>query len=87
MIKSRQKCLFNPPVAFKEKWIIGLICLEVNNSFLITEENSKFEISRDTSDEFSFTELKDEVEEILNIGDITRKHLQDDKVGPLMIKL
>ena len=52
--------------------MLGLIDLEVKNFiFDITKENNKFEIYVDTSDEFSFTELKDEVGEILNIPNIT----------------
>ena len=45
--------------------MIGLISLEVYNSiFKITEENNKFELHTDTFDEFSFEELKDELEDI-----------------------
>ena len=43
-------------------WMIGLTSLEVyKSSFIITEENSKFELYTDTFDEFSFEELKDEL--------------------------
>ena len=37
-------------------------------------------------DEFSFTELKDEFEEILNISDMTAYHLQHEKMGPRIIQ-
>ena len=40
------------------------------------------ELYTDTFDEFSFEELKDEIEEILNISDITPSHLQHKKLGP-----
>ena len=36
-------------------------------------------------DEFSFTKLKDELEEILGFSDISPEHLQDKK-GPPNIK-
>ena len=52
----------------------------------ITEHNNKFELFTDTFDEFLFTELKDEVEEILNISDITPSYLQHEIIGPLFIE-
>ena len=67
--------------------MIGLKSLEVNNSiFNINQKNNKFEPYTDTCDEFSFTELKDELEEILNISDITPYHLQHETVGPRNIQ-
>ena len=52
--------------------MIGLIDLEVYNSiFIITEEYNKFDLYADTFDEFSFEELKNEVEELLKISGIT----------------
>ena len=66
--------------------MLGLVDLEVYNSiFNITEENNKFELYRDTSDKFGFLELKDEVEEILNISHITNEHLDDEILGPRII--
>ena len=60
--------------------------LEVYNSiFLITEEN-KFELKTDNFDEFSFTELKNELGEIVSIPDITPSHLQHGRIGPRTIK-
>ena len=56
--------------------MIGLTSLEVYNSiFNITEENNKFELYSDVFEEFFFTEIKDELEEILNISNITPYHL------------
>ena len=67
--------------------MLGLIDLEVYNSiFNITNKNEKFEFYTDTFDEFSFEELKDEVEEILNIPNITNDHLKDETLGPQIIK-
>ena len=62
--------------------MLGLIDLEVYNSiFNITKENNKFELYTDTFDEFSFPELKDELEEILNIQEITDDHLEDETLA------
>ena len=66
--------------------MFGLVDLEVYNSiFNITEENNKFEIYRDDSNKFGFLELKDELEEILNISHITNEHLDDEVLGPRII--
>ena len=66
--------------------MIGLTYLEVYNSvFNIKEENNKFEIYRDSSNKFGFLELKDELEEMLNISHISQEHLQDDELGPQFI--
>ena len=53
-----------------------------NSIFNITRENNKFELYTDTFDEFSFEELKNEVEMIVNLPDITPDDLEDDIVGP-----
>ena len=66
--------------------MIGLTDLEVHNSiFNITEENNKFEIYRDSSNKFGFIELKDELDEILNIRHITQEHFEDEVLGPRII--
>ena len=63
--------------------MLGLIDLEVYNSiFNITKENSKFQLYTDTFDEFSFLELRDELEEILNIPNVTDSHLEDETLAP-----
>ena len=83
MLKSRETFLFNPPINTKGDWMLGLIDLEVYNSvFNITKENNKFELYTDTFDEYSFEELKDEVEEILIIPEITDNHLEDETLAP-----
>ena len=62
--------------------MIGLTSLEVYNSiFTITDENNKFELYAD-----NFEELKDELEEILSISDITSSYLQHEKIGPRTIQ-
>ena len=63
--------------------MIGLTSLKVFNSiFYITAGNCKFEVLTDNFDEFSFEELKYELEEILTISDITLSHLQHEIIGP-----
>ena len=66
--------------------MLGLVNLEVYKSiFNITEENNKVELYRDTSDKFGFLELKDQLEEILDISHITNEHLDDEVLGPQII--
>ena len=56
--------------------MIGLTDLEVYNSiFNINHTNNKFELYTDTFGEFSFAELKDELEEILDFSNIIDEHL------------
>ena len=86
MDKPRETFHFKPPIQVEGDWMIGLVDLEVYNSiFNITEESTKFEIYRDTSAKFGFLELKDELEEILNISHITDKHLDDEVLGQRII--
>ena len=87
MIKPRESFHFNPPIHTKGDWKIGVTDSEVYNSiFNITKEKNKFELYTDTFDEFLFEELKDEVEEILNIPNITDDLLQDETIAPRIIK-
>ena len=84
--KPRETFHFKTPIHIKGDWIIGLTDLEVYNSiFNITEENNKFDIYRDISNKFGFIELKDTLEEILNIPHITIEHLDDKILGPRII--
>ena len=86
MIKPKETFHFKPPISIEGSWMIGLTDLEVYNSiFNITETNNKFEIYRDTSAKFGFLELKDELEEILNISHITNEHLNDEVLGQRII--
>ena len=83
MIKPRETFHFKPPIEIQGDWMVGLTNLEVYNSiFNITEENNKFELYRDTSAKFGFLELKDELEDILNIPHIRNQHLDDEIIGP-----
>ena len=86
MTKPREIFHFKPPIQIKGDWMLGLVNLEVYNSiFNITEENNKFDIYRGEDDKFGFLELKDELEEILNISHITDDHLNDEILGPRII--
>ena len=86
MIKSRETFHFSPPIQVEGDWMIGLTSQEIYSSiFNITERNNKFEIYRDSSNKFGFLELKDELEEILNISHISHKNLQDEITGPRII--
>ena len=70
--KPRQTFNFKPLKSDEGSWMIGLTSLEVYNSiFNITAENNKVEFYTDTFGEFSFEELKNELEEILSVSDIT----------------
>ena len=86
LIKPREIFHFKPPIQIQGDWMIGLTNLEVYNSiFNITEENNKFEIKRDMTAKFGFLELKDELEEILDIPHNTSEHLDDEILGPRII--
>ena len=83
MSKRRKTFHFKSPIQIQADWMLGLKNLEVYNSiFIITEENNKFELYRDTSAKFGFLELKDELEDIVNIPHITNEHLDDEIIGP-----
>ena len=87
MIKPKETFHFNPPFPALGDWMLGLTDLEVYNSiFTINKTNNKFEFFTDTFDKFSFEEIKDELEEILNISNFTDDHLEDDIIGPRIIK-
>ena len=82
LTESRETFCFNPNISVEGSWMIGLTSLEVYNSiFNINTTNAKFELCADTFDNFSFEELKDELEEILIVSDITAYHLQHEIIG------
>ena len=86
LTKSRQTFYFNPPLSTEESRMIGLITLDVYSSiFNITEQIKKFQLYTDTFDEFSFEELKGEIEDIVIISNSSNKHLQDEKKAPVIV--
>ena len=86
--KSRETFSFKPPISFYGSWMLGLTSFEVYISiFNVTENNNKFQLYVDNFDEFSFEELKDELEEILSTSDITLSRLQHEKIGPRIIQI
>ena len=86
ILEPRATFHFNPPIQTKGDWMLGLIDLEVYKSiFKITKENNKFELYVKTFDEFAFTELDDEVGEIVGIPKITDDHLEDETLAPYKI--
>ena len=90
MIKSRETFHLKPPIQIKGDWMIGLTGLEVYNSFvIITKENNKFELYKFPDEKaggVSYEKVRDEIEKDLDISDITAVDLQDDIIGPIIIK-
>ena len=67
--------------------MLGLVSSKVYNSvFNVTEQNNKFKFYADTFVELSFTELKDEFEEIRSDSDFTPSHLQHETIRPRSVQ-
>ena len=70
--------------------MIGLTDLEVYKSiFNIREENNKFDIYKFPDEKaggISYTKVRDEIENDLDISDITAADLQDDIIPPIIIE-
>ena len=90
MSKSRETFHFSQPIQIQGDWMIGLTDLEVYNSiFNITEENNKFELYKFPDEKaggVTYEKVRKEIEKDLDIEDITAEDLQDDIIGPLIIK-
>ena len=89
LIKPTQSFSFKPSIILRlhSNWMVVLTSLEDHISiFITTEKNNKFELYTDIFNEFSFMDLKDELEEIFEIDDITPKHLQDEKIGKIIFR-
>ena len=90
LVKSRETFHFKPLIQTEGDWMIGLVDLEVYNSiFNITEENNKFELYKFPDEKaggITYEKDRDEIERDLDISDITAADLQDDIIGPNIIK-
>ena len=89
LTKSRETFHFYPPVEDKEKWMIGLINLEVYNIiFNIKPEKNKFELYTGPLDtELSYTTLKHQLAEVLGLSDIPSEDLEHEILGPDTVKI
>ena len=68
--------------------MLGLTCFEVYNSiFNTTEENNNFELYKDNFDDCQFAKLKDAVEQVANVSDMSEEKLKDDTIGPVIISI
>ena len=90
MIKARETFHFKLPIQIKGDWMIGLTDLEVYNSiFNITEEKNKFQLYKFPDEKaggVTYEKVRDEIEKDLDCEDITAEDLQDDIIGPIIIK-
>ena len=87
MIKPREIFHFHPPIQIEEDWVIGLVFIEVYKSiFNINTTNNNSIFIQISFEDFSFKELKDELDEIPNISDITPYRLRHEKIGPRIIE-
>ena len=86
--ERRKTFQFQPAISIEESWMIGGTVLEVYDSiFIITEEIDKFELyTQPLEDEFSYTQFKDNIAEILGLSNISREDLQHEIHGPDIIK-
>ena len=89
LIKPRENFFLVPSnnLGFDPEWMIELTSLHFFISiFKKTEENNNIELQTDLVNEFFFTELKDELAEILVISKISPEHLHDKTEGPRNVK-
>ena len=90
MKKSKETFHFIPPVEVEENWMLGLVDLEVNKCiFNLTEENIKFELYKFPDEKLvvvSYEKIRDEIEKILDISDITAADFQNVIIAPINIE-
>ena len=85
LTKLMETFSYTPPIPIERSWMIGLTNLEVYiSNFGITEETTNFEFCTDFFDEFSFIELKDELEEIVCGTKNSTEYLHNEILGPHM---
>ena len=88
LAQPKQTFAFTPStnLCLDTNWMLGLISLKIYNFiFNKSHENNKFQLYTNAFDEFSFTELKDELEEIFKNSNISHEHLQDKTIRPRII--
>ena len=80
--KSRETFHFRPSIQIQGSWMLGLVDLEVYNSFFnITEENNKFKLYKFPDEKaggVTYEKVRDEIEKDLDISDITAADSQDE---------
>ena len=90
MIQSKQTFQFKPPIPIEGSWTIGLTDLEVYISIHnITEQNNKLQLYKFPDEKaggVSNEKVRDEIEKDLDISDLTATDLQNDIIGPFIIK-
>ena len=88
--KARETFHFNTSIQINGDWMIGLTSLEIYNSiFNIREENNNLELYNfpdEKSGGISYEKVRDEFGKDLGISDITPTDLQNDIIGPIIIK-
>ena len=90
MTKQKGTFHFNPPIQIESDCLLGLIDLGVYNSiFNKTEENNILELYKYPDSKIggvSYEKVRYEIEKHLGGSDITATDLQDDIIGPLLLK-
>ena len=89
MIESRETFRFIRPILIEGSALIGLTDLEVYNSLSnIKEENCKIKLYEfpDENSGVSYEKVRAEIEKDFDISHITAADLQDDIIGPIIIK-
>ena len=90
MIKPREAFHFNSPIQVNVDWMLGLVDLEAYNFvFNLTEEKNNFQLYKhpdEKKDGVSYEKVRDGIERDLVISVITATELQDEIVGPVIIK-
>ena len=82
LTKQREIFSFKPSIILGRgsKWMTRLTNSKVYKAILnITQKNSIFKLYTDLVDEFSSADMKDEIEEILDISNISTEHLQKNR--------
>ena len=89
MDKLKETFHFKPSIPLEVSWMIGLTYLEeYNSTFKRTEENNNFKLYLFPESKIggiSYEKVRDEIENDLDISDITATDLQDEIIGSFMV--